>query len=196
MSTVTKSVIIGKISTLLENFIEVFPECPLLKEMKTKFDDDVVSMEPLQDMFISKWHDTMGNTSDGKTIYQQCAALNYISIFKAKIPFFEKIDLYGKWQDPEFDDDSREALFEHINGINAYIQIYFGVPDKVLSRIETTAYQLADQIQNGTLDMENFNLKEISQQVVSGMTQSEMKAVFKQVPTLLQSFRQISSSGR
>lgn len=162
----------------LTSLIEVFPECPNLRQTKLEFDIACkrlgeATTKAQRKERVEEWIQYMA------PFFNDCTQKNAAKVIKNRNfpPSVQAIDIEKKWQDPDVDDDTREAVWAYLNELNRLAQmyqLYTAVPTGMMTSITSMAQDMASQIQNGTLDMNNLNLQQLSQQVSQTVDQNEL----------------------
>ena len=136
-----------QISKILKNFCErykemvctlaeVFPECDHTAKEKENAENMCNAPEDVQDAFIRKWNAAMKQEWMGATFYKHVTARNG-NIFNCNELFFTRsLALWPKWTDPDFVDDSKEALWMFIDQLNKHSRYYSMIPRKLFGTIQ------------------------------------------------------------
>ncbi len=159
----------------------VWPECNGMNEMKLLFEMtisnavDKSTREKSKLNLITTWHDNM------KPFYSLCAEKNptMFTEYGDNIQLLKDCKIREKWLDSSVDDQTRECIWQYFTEMNRYAQMHCSlftkIPSNCMSKIETTAMDLADKINSGTMTMGDLNLAEIGQSVVSGLSEQELQ---------------------
>lgn len=156
----------------LSSLIEVFPECPNLRQTKLEF-NMATSIASQKEGLVQQWLQYMG------PFFGDCTNKNVAKVIQDKNfpPSVRQIEIEKKWIDPDVDNDTRDAVWAYLNELNRLAQmyqLYTAVPGGMMSTITNMAQDMANQIQSGTMDMNNLNLQQLSQQVSQQIDQNEL----------------------
>ena len=156
---------------------EVFPECTGIREACLMYDlalKNTISQESRHASkikLIEGWHEEMSP-------YYERASQKDPTLFDVEFPLFKDINLSEKWKDETVDNDTREAIWQYIHELNRLSQMHCGLFDKIpgntMARIQSTAMELAQKIEGGSMTMADLNLAEIGQNVVEGLDENEL----------------------
>ena len=83
-----------------------------------------------------------------------------------------------------------QTAWNLINKLNGYSTVTSNIPTKMMGRIEDMAAKLAEDISAGRTSMENLNLSDIGQQVLSGCNQEDMSNFANNIDNLLPALQQ------
>ena len=156
----------------LSSLMEVFPECPNLRQVKLEL--NMATTIPAQKQaLVEDWIQYMG------PYFADCANKNTAKVIQDKNfpPGVQRIEIEKKWQDPDIDANTQEAVWAYLNELNRLAQmyqLYTAVPGGMMSTITNMAQDMATQIQSGNMDMSNLNLEQLSQQVSQQIDQNEL----------------------
>lgn len=156
----------------LESLIEVFPECPNLRQTKLEFSLSC-ALESQKKQRIEEWIQYMG------PFFADCTNKNAAKVIVDQNfpPSVQAIQIQQKWNDPDIDDDTREAVWAYLielNRLAQMYQLYAAVPGGMMTTITNMAQNMATQIQSGNLDMNNLNIQQLSEQVSQQINQDEL----------------------
>lgn len=166
---------------LMEQFLgaleEVFPECLKVKQYKVALTArlalclTVESRTSVGQEAISAFHENM------QPFYSRVMEKDETLLYE-DIDLMHSIDLPAKWT-PELHGETKEAIWEFIQKLceqsNIY-SMYSRVPSGMMSSIESMAHNLASQINQGELSLGDLNIQEVSQQVLSSLSQQDLQA--------------------
>jgi len=175
---------VSTVEELLNGLFDVFPECDKVKKKLLKFrafvktpavldEQGAVLEEPRikidgAKMLIKDWHSQMS------PFYDVVRRRDMATLFNSDLKIIEELDIRTKWQDPEFDQESRENLFQYIDSLNMYSQMYCSIPTRMLSKIEGVAQQLAAKMANGETNLASLDLFKIGESVIQGTSEEEL----------------------
>jgi hypothetical protein len=170
-STATLNKFCNTMLEFLESVNEVFPECvdtaSALMQMRVLMS---TNMMETKDKLVREWHNKMGPH------YEACGKRNDNMILNAEIPMLSKFHIAEKWQDPEFDQDSKDAMWEYINMMNKLAAVHCaGTPSSMGMLHEATAKFMqsmgVQQAADGTV---SFNAHTVTEFVQKSMSEGEV----------------------
>lgn len=156
---------------------EVFPESTGIREACLMY--DMTIKNPLSDEarktsknnLIEGWHEKI------KPYYERCNHKD-VTLFDVELPLFKNIDMKHLYHDESVDDETRECIWSYVQELNRLSQMHCGLFDKIpgntMARIQSTAMDLAQKIEGGTMTMADLNLAQIGQNVVQGIDEKEL----------------------
>lgn len=122
---------------LLITINRTFPECEKTREFMCMLDFlDSSELSDEKDRVIKTWYETM------KPYIKDCKAQNDNIILRADIGLLEEMDIRTKWSDPEFDQESKNVLWEYINELNYFACLHCETSPEKLEGISAIATQL------------------------------------------------------
>lgn len=142
--------------TLMTAVKATFPECEKTQTALAKLEFvENSGMDSMKETLIRTWYDTM------KPYVQACVQKNDNVLLRADIKFLTEFDLKTKWADPDFDQESKDVLWEYINNLNYLACMYNESTPEHMEGLTTVASRLAETAQleiseDGKL---SFNLK-------------------------------------
>jgi hypothetical protein len=179
------SAFILRLEELLSTLHETFPECPKVKSAHNDFHQMVKPVEPLHDHIVRKWH------MDMHPHYETIRKRDIATLLEAKVSLLEKLDMKTKWQDPTFDNESREVLFVYLEQLNSYADIHCSVPGNMMSKIESTAMKVVSDLQNNSFDPNTFNVQQLTESLLSDMSEDELQQFAQGIPRLQSTFQSL-----
>ena len=175
---------IDSFCSTVHQFIEqcgnVWPECDGVRELKLLFDMSIVNgltpeaIEKSKLKLITAWHENV------KDLYSLVAAKDptFITEHGERIEMLKDCRIRDKWLDTTIDETTRENIWLYFAEMCKYSQMHFGlfqnIPSNAMSRIESTAMNLAEKLQNGSMTMNDINFNDIGQSVISGLSEEEL----------------------
>lgn len=183
------------VSQLLNAVQEVFPEDIKTKEFQLKYEFAIKNNEENQKKLIQQWHNTMN------PYYDRCREKD-VTVIGEDIEIFTELELSQKFNDSEFDESSKDALWDYINHLNNYAQLYcqiLGVystlsdviPSSILGKIDSYAKNVADQMANGQMDLSQLDVQTLSQDVLGDVSEEDMQQMMNSLPVLAQNLSSI-----
>lgn len=174
---------VDTIEELLSGLREVFPECQAVNRKWLKFrafvkpadetdeHGNVVAKAQIKldgaKMLMKDWHNQMGPH------YETCRRRDIKALLESDLQILKDLDMRTKWNDPSFDAESRDTLFQYIDTLNMYAQMQF-IPSKMLHRIQGVAQMLADEYSSGQFDLAKVDIFAIGQKVMENTSEQEL----------------------
>jgi hypothetical protein len=157
--------------SLLKSVAEVFVECNECEEALELFGTFVRGNPRREDEFIRLCRGLFQTESEG------LAARDPEAIFRVAdgISVLKTLRLRSKWEDPEFNDASKEHFWQYLQALDTYAGLYCAVPPAVLGRIETMATVLGGQLQSGSLDLSRLDISQLGQQLMGSLSAEELQ---------------------
>ena len=162
----------------LEALIEVFPECSELKTCKLEFDMATkhapeALRETKKKQLVEVWNQYMGKYN------MACQQKNAAVVMKNGNfpPTIQKINIEQKWAEP-LDDETRDCIWQYIAELQKYGQMYVlytAVPTNMMSKIQTMAMSMAQDMQNGTMSPESMDIQALSQKVSEQVSEQDIQ---------------------
>lgn len=155
----------------LESVNEVFPECvdtaSALMQMRVLMQ---TNMMETKDMLVREWHKKMAPH------YESCVKKNDNMILNADIPMLSKFGIAEKWQDPGFDTESKDAMWEFIITLNKLAALHCASTPSSMGMIHeaTTKFMQGmgvHQAPDGTI---SFNAHSVTEFVQKNMSEGEV----------------------
>ena len=158
----------------------VWPECDGVRELKLMFDMTIVNgltpaaIEQSKLKLITAWHENV------KDFYPLVSARDptFITEHGETIEMLKDCRIRDKWLDTSIDEQTRTCIWLYFEEMCRYSQMHFGlfqkIPSNAMSRIESTAMNLAQQLHSGTMNMNDINFNDIGQSVISGLSEEEL----------------------
>lgn len=169
---------ISIVESLVEAVCEVFPECKASEETLSDFRLLVKPFPQMHQVMIAKWHETMS------PYYDAVRRRDASALFTANISILQKMHFKDKWNDPDFDEQSRQYLYEYIDKLNSFAQVYMGVPSQMMGRIDQTAQALVQSLTDGSFNPATLDIQALSQSVLAGIPEEELAAFAANIPQL------------
>ena len=175
-----------KCCRLIEEFMqslgEVFPECKEIERQLSEFRNNVLTSPRLQNMLIKQWHQVM------RPLYALADA--HDQTFWARttdLPYFGKIGLQAKFNDPQLDQESHETMWEFMDRINRLTRIYNAVPVNMLKQLETAATSMIQRVQNGgnPANWDYNEIRDMGRDVMQRINQEEVTEFFDNIKGLV-----------
>lgn len=99
--------------------------------------------------------------------------------------------LREKWEDPEFEEASRENLWNYVTTLKSYAELHEAVPGKVLGKIERTAGELTEKLRRGELDLGTLDVAALGQAFSADFSEEELRQFESQLPQVLSSVAEV-----
>ena len=163
----------------LEALGETYPNCEGIKEMRLKFKiavEHAVTAE-LRDMsltsLIENYHANM------KPFYMRVQSRDATLFAEAEqtVEFLRGLKVSEKWGDA--DKDTQDCIYQYLDLINQYSQCYHmykNIPGSMMGKIQNMAMKIATDMQSGTTSLEELNIAQLGQAVVSEIDQDELQS--------------------
>lgn len=178
----------------------VFPECTSTAKAVLTFDIGITHAptESIADKgrkkLMEAWQERLA------PLYPRCAAKDekVIQELSASHEIFKGMDLWGKWNDPGIDGATRECIWDYLNNLNRFCQMYYmcdAVPEGMRKSIESVASTLKAEMEaagasaEGGLPALNPDLlMKIATSVQREMDPAQMQQLAQSIdPALIQS---------
>lgn len=161
----------------LDALEETFPECFKVKTYKlgltvrlAQCADNEEATREVARQCITSYHDSM------VAYYGRCSAQDETLVHE-NIDLMLNIDLHQKWT-PELHGDTKAAIWEYINKLNEYANIYSmyaQVPRGMMGSIESIAHSLASRISSGQMALSDLNLQDMSEEVMRSIDPNDLQ---------------------
>lgn len=114
----------------------VFPECDATAKIIQGAEDLCSAPQEIQEACAKDWNTCMKKVWNGCTYYQHVKARNG-DIFRNAddLNFVRDTVLWPKWTDPDFNDDSKNALWMYIDQLNKHARVYFLIPRHLFDKL-------------------------------------------------------------
>lgn len=122
-------------SEMVTTLSDVFPECDTTASAKEAAINLCAAPEDVRDDFVRKWHAAMKQTWSGATFYQHVTARNGAIFQRAELPFTRTLVLWPKWTDPDFVEESKDALWLYIDQLNKISRYYSMIPRALYNKL-------------------------------------------------------------
>lgn len=176
--------------SLLESIADVFPECDSTSAVLRIFRALLKDNADLEDKFVWRCHKLFKEYSDG---IQSHDPETLFAILE-QLEHLRNINLRDKWEDPDFTDDSKANLWQYVSALKTYADLYTAVPKNVMSKIETVAGTLGEQLAKGELDLKNMDIGALGQNLLSDLSPEELSVFESKLPEIYSSLSQVAGS--
>lgn len=176
--------------SLLESIADVFPECDNTHAVLRIFRALIKDQAELEDKFVWRCHALFKEYADGI----QSQDPDTLFIILEQLDHLRDINLREKWEDPDFTDDSKANLWQYVSALKTYADLYTAVPKNVMSKIETVAGTLGDQLVKGELDLKNMDIGALGQNLLSDLSPEELSHFESKLPEIYSSLSQVAGS--
>ena len=158
---------------------ETYPACEGIKEMRLKYQIAIEhAMTPeMRDAaltsLIDNYHATM-KPFYGR-VQQRDASL--FAEAEQQVELLSGLKVSEKWASA--DQDTRECIYSYLDLVNQYAQCYVmykNIPNNMMSKIQGMAMRIASDMQEGTTNLEDVNIMQLGQAVVSEIDQDELQS--------------------
>lgn len=167
---------------LLNNIAHVFPECQRTQDAQDDF-RMARNSNIAQTRLIKAWHKTM------KPHYQAVLDKDETQLRSAQLDWFQKLDIFTKWDDPGFSQESKDNMWSCLEQLNRMAGMYdslHSIPSGVLTNIHGVAQEVLTSFQQGGSALDNLDIFELGQRVVSQSSSSDMNAFMAAMPHITQ----------
>jgi hypothetical protein len=135
-----------RLHRLLATLLEVFPDNHKLRMWKTLFETGFLNIPQNERQLMDKWHDEMTKNKDGSartpTLYQLTRERKLREVLDAKLYVFEQIGAREMYFESDLDDDEREEICKHFDGINACAEWMHAMPTDMVSAVMDSVRKL------------------------------------------------------
>lgn len=182
----------------VQTLAEVFPECAKTRQESERAQTLCSAPEEIQEAEMHAWNSAMKRQWQGATYYKHVQSRN-AAIFQrgSDLAFVSKMDMLPKWNDGDFNADSREALWMYLDELNKTARFYFIIPKHLLS-VMTPVFAKHVSMDGGHFALTpDFNIATLQREVTEAMggeaalSSDEMQNM---VSTLMDLFQDIMGS--
>ena len=175
---------------LMKSLAEVFPECDAVDTGLHLF-TSLVKGDPTQEEKFIRQCNSVFQKHSASLKNREVEAL-----FAAaeEMPILKEVDFRSKWNDPGFDDASKENLWQYLTSLKLYSELFCAVPSAVMGKIESVATDLGMRLQNGQLDLAQLDIASIGNELLGQLSQEEMKNFESNLPNIYSSISEMASS--
>lgn len=176
--------------SLLTSLAEVFPECDAVDRGLHLFKSIVKGDAAREEKFIAQCN----------TAFQKHAVAlkerDVEALFACadELPVMKEVDVRAKWQDPGFDDASKENLWQYLASLKLYAELFCAVPAGIMGKIETLATDLGSQLQSGELNLAQMDIAGIGNQLLGQFTPEEMANFESNLPNIYASISEMATA--
>lgn len=154
----------------------------------------------------------LGNTQEQKveliTSWHEAMAPHYEAVNKKNPIIFSRIEqaskslreigINTKYSDPTIDEDTRECIWEYIQGLCKYSQLYFvyeGIPVNMMTKLTSIASKLTEDIESGkTNGLQNFDIMGLGKEVADSLDPSDLEDFTSSMMSNMGSVTSLASS--
>jgi len=163
MTSQTQMAFMQCMEELLGGLAASFPYC---QKVQTTHKDFLMTLKPnpvLYDFVIRKWHTEL------KPYYQDVKDRNVDKLIKADISMLQNLDMKTKWEDPSFDEASRELLLMYLMNLNGLAEIHCAVPKAMMSTLDDVARKTVSMFESSSsLPLDAQKLCSLTERMFSG----------------------------
>lgn len=178
--------------TLMKAVNNVFPECTKTQEALTQLEFiEASNVESMKTMLIETWYQTM------KPYIQECVQKNDNVLLRSNIKVLDQLDIKLKWADPEFDQESKEIMWEYINTLNYLACLHNESTPEEVQGLSTAASRLAEAAQFEISDdgKFSFNIQAFQALLSDKSKQSEIASLMPLAAPLMQNIMSGAGGG-
>lgn len=149
----------------------VFPECDATAAVIQGAEDLCSAPQEIQEACAADWNACMKKVWNGRTYYQHVKARNG-DIFRNAddLNFVRDTVLWPKWTDPDFNDDSKNALWMYIDQLNKHARVYFLIPRHLFDKLSGLITKFIDIDAQGNIKpTAGFNISTIRDDLIQAM---------------------------
>jgi hypothetical protein len=168
--------------TLMIAVKNVFPECEKTQDALAQLEFiEASNMDHMKEVLIRSWYTTM------KPYVQACVQKNDNVILRADIDVLDKLDIKAKWSDPDFDQESKDTLWEYVNTLNYLSCLYNESKPEDVQDLAHFASKLAEtaQIEMTEDGKFSFNIKAFESLVTDKSKSGEIANLMSQAGPLM-----------
>uniref|UniRef100_A0A6C0BYT3 Uncharacterized protein n=1 Tax=viral metagenome TaxID=1070528 RepID=A0A6C0BYT3_9ZZZZ len=176
--------------TLLESIADVFPECDSTLAVLRIFRLVIKDNADLEDKFVWRCQALFKENTEGVRSHDP----ETLFLILEQLDHLRDINLREKWEDPDFTEDSKMNLWQYVTSLKTYADLYTAVPKNVMSKIETVAGSLGDQLVRGELDLKNMDIGALGQNLLSDLSPDELSNFESKLPEIYGSLSQVAGS--
>jgi len=175
---------------LLKSLAEVFPECDAVDTGLHLFTSLVKGDAAREEQFIRQCN----------SVFQKHAAelktREVEALFAAaeEMPVLKEVNFRDKWNDPGFDESSKENLWQYLTSLKLYAELFCAVPSGVMGKIESVATDLGARLQNGELNLAQMDIAGIGNELLGQLTKEEMTNFESNLPNIYASISEMAGS--
>lgn len=176
--------------TLMTAVHTTFPECEKTQSALEQL-ECVSTNTSMKESLIKKWYKTM------KPHVQDCVQKNDHVLLRANLKVLDEFDLKSKWMDPDFDQESKDVLWEYINNLNYLSIMYSESSPEDMEGLAAVANRLADTAKlevkdDGTM---TFNIKALQSLFTDESKQGDLAALMPLAAPLMENLMGSGNGG-
>jgi hypothetical protein len=139
-------------------------------------------MDSAKDMLIRKWYDTM------KPHVEDCVKKNDNVLLRADIDILDKLDIKVKWSDPDFDDASKDVMWEYLNTLNYLACLYVESSPEEVQGLHAAASRLAESAEFALSEdgKMSFNIRAFQSLITDQSKQGDIATLMASAGPLMQ----------
>jgi len=175
---------------LLKSLAEVFPECDAVDTGFHLFTSLVKGDDAREEEFIRQCNAVFqkhGASLKNREVEALFAAAE-------EMPVLKEVDFRSKWSDPEFDETSKDNLWQYLTSLKLYAELFCAVPLGVMGKIESVASDLGARLQSGQLNLAQMDIAGIGNELLSQLSQEEMTSFESSLPNIYASISEMATS--
>lgn len=176
--------------SLLTSLAEVFPECDEVDRGLHLFKSLVKGDAAREERFIVHCNAVFQKRA------QALKARDVEALFLCadELPVMKEVDVRAKWQDPGFDDASKENFWQYLSSLKLYAELFCAVPSGVMGKIESFATDLGAQLQSGELNLAQMDISGIGNQLLGQFSPEEMANFEANLPNIYTSISEMAAA--
>ena len=176
--------------SLLQSLAEVFPECDAVDSGVQLFSRLVKGDAEKEERFLRQCHAVFqkhGQALKNREVH---------ALFEAAdaLPVLRDVDLRSKWVDEGFDEASKNNLWQYLQSLKLYAELFCAVPMAVMGKIESVATELGERLQTGQLDLSNLDISSLGQELLGQLGPEELANFESSLPAIYASIAEMAGS--
>lgn len=158
---------IDLLKQLLQSVSVSFPECKATKNKLAQL-ESFGAISQVREEIIRTWHNEM------KDLYTFVETRNIAELRKAKVSLMDELSIWTKYDDPEFNDESKEVLMQYIQELNSYARTYSSIPKGLMSKIDNKARALMKDVESGKFDPTKIDIVSLGQSLAADLSPDDL----------------------
>ena len=175
---------------LLKSLSEVFPECDAVDRGLHLFGSFIKGDPDKEDQFIR----TCNGVFQKHSTQLKAREVDALFAVAADMPILKDVDFRAKWEDPGFDEQSKENLWQYLQSLKLYAELFCAVPAGVMGKIESVATDLGERLKSGDLDLGKMDIAGIGKELLGQLSNEEMKTFEGNLPAIYSSIAEMATS--
>lgn len=131
-----------RLHKLLKSLADVFPENGKLTMWLVLYETTILDKPDMEDWAMRRWHTEMTRLPDGSSrevsLYTKTRERDIDGLLSSGVWVLDEIDARSMYFDEGIDDDDREQIAVHFDGVNACAQWMNAMPSDMMERVLTS----------------------------------------------------------